>query len=80
MKIFLFLLNPIRKIPGEHREFAWMASLQILSNSLFSIQAAFTGLWKPPENLLLLRLRETRDDGTKFVTSLPYCVFSLGVI
>jgi hypothetical protein len=66
----LFLLNPIRKIPGEYRDFAWILSFKILSNSLFSMQAAFTGLWKPPKSLLLLVLRETREDGRKFLTSL----------
>jgi hypothetical protein len=66
----MFLLNPIRKIPGEYLDFAWIVSLQILSNSLFSIQAAFTGLWKPPKSLLLLVLRENRDDGKKFLRSL----------
>jgi len=70
MKIFLFLLNPIGKIPGEYLDFAWIVSLQILSNSLFSVEAAFAGLWKPPKNLLLLVLRETRDDGRKFLRSL----------
>ena len=75
MKIFLFLLNPIKKIPVEYLDFAWIVSLQILSNSFFSIQSVFAGLWKPPKNLLLLRLGETRDDGRKFVRSLYYCVF-----
>jgi hypothetical protein len=70
MKIFLFLLIPIRKIPGEYLDFALTVSLQILSNSLFSIQAAFAGLWKPLKNLLLLLLRETRDGGRKFLRSL----------
>lgn len=39
----------IRKIPGEYLDFTWIISLQTLSNSLFSIQAAFTGLGKRPK-------------------------------
>jgi len=59
MKIFMFLLNPIRKIPAEYLDFVWNVSLHATSNSLFSIQAAFTGLWTPPKNLLPLVLRGT---------------------